>query len=250
MGATPAVAIEGLASKWHDAIERCIDGLSSVNVLYSGGLDSSVVAYSAKDVSDVRLVTVGTKDSSDLVAAERGSRVLDLPWVSRIIDRKDVEHVLQSDRDTLKDASAASRGVLVGLALALEATSESRVLCGQGADELFLGYAHFEGLSPIESLRRREEDLGRLLKDDWPRSVAMAERQGKELRSPFLEPEFLDQARELSIDQLRSGVGRKSLLRQVALTLGVPAELVTRPKKAFQYGSGIDRLLKSRFQVA
>ena len=37
---------------------------------------------------------------------------------------------------------------------------------------------------------------------------------------------------------------RKCILREVGAELGVPEEIVNRPKKAAQYGSGIHKMLK------
>jgi len=39
---------------------------------------------------------------------------------------------------------------------------------------------------------------------------------------------------------------RKCILREVAFELGVPSEIVKRPKKAAQYGSGIDKILRKK----
>ncbi|MGC2289048.1 MAG: asparagine synthase-related protein [Thermoplasmata archaeon] len=238
--------VSGMATQWRDALKRSIGASRQVSVLFSGGLDSSLVATGARDLAEVELVTIGASGSLDLIAAEQGARILGLPWKGRTVDREDVERVLSSEVDILARASPVPRAVLVGIALALETATHTRVLCGQGADELFLGYAHFEGLTTVETKGRRQEDVDRLLLEDWPHSVTLGGRRRKDLSSPFLEPEFMEHVLSLSIDQLRSGGGRKPLLRAVAALLGVPPELAERPKKAFQYGSGVARLLRSR----
>jgi asparagine synthetase B (glutamine-hydrolysing) len=238
--------IEEVAHEWQEAISRTIGNSRSVSVLYSGGLDSSLVAVGAHQLSEVELVTVGLRGSPDLLSAELGARRLGLDWTNRVVDQADVERILVEEGNALAKTSDVSRPVLIGLALALEASSNTLVLCGQGADELFLGYAHSERLSAIDAARQRQHDLDRLLKADWPVSIGLAERRQKVLKSPFLDLNFLTSARTLSIDRLRAGGGRKPFLRQVAASLGVPDELANRPKKAFQYGSGIDRLWRSR----
>jgi asparagine synthase (glutamine-hydrolysing) len=246
MGAPSPSVVGGTASSFREAMVHAVRGSPRVSVLYSGGLDSSLVAYAARDLVRVQLVTVGVRGSHDVSAAEKGSQVLGLPWTLRTIGLADVQRVLLSDHASLNHASRASRSVLVGTVLAAEAARDPVVLCGQGADELFLGYAHFDGLSPADTAKRRQEDLDRLLGDDWPRAVELARSRGRELRTPFLAPEFLSYARKISLAKLRAGDGRKPLLRAVAMEMGVPEELVARPKKAFQYGSGIERLMKFR----
>jgi asparagine synthase (glutamine-hydrolysing) len=245
VGASIPPVLAEVASRWQAALARTVDGSRQVSVLYSGGLDSSLVAVGTRSLAQVELVTVGVAGSADLKAGKWGADLLGLEWVGQAISRRDVESILESEGRGLEGKSPAARSVLVGLALGLNASTHPRVLCGQGADELFLGYAHFEGLSPGQAIQRREEDLARLLMEDWPPSLALGKARAKRLGSPFLDPDFLSYARALSVEQLRSGDGRKPLLRGVARMLGVPPELAGRAKKAFQYGSGIQRLLKS-----
>ncbi|MCI4353510.1 MAG: asparagine synthase C-terminal domain-containing protein [Thermoplasmata archaeon] len=242
--AAPSI-LEAIADRWRTAVDHSSAGERRISVLFSGGLDSSLVAFALRNLADLELVTVGVEGSADLAAAEEGARLLDSAWTSRIIDRNDVERILQEDRTELERTAPVSRAVLVSTALALEATGCGHVVCGQGADELFLGYAHFERLTPLEASERRRTDLEHLMQDDWPRSIRLADRRSKTLTSPFLDPDFFDFVRALPVDELAAGPERKATLRKLAENLGLPAKLVHRPKKAFQYGSGVDRLLRS-----
>lgn len=241
---------ELLTERWNLAMDRAVGNAPRVAVLYSGGVDSSLVAVAARERAQVELVTVGVRDSADLRAAEDGARLLELPWIHREVARSDIDRTVGAETETLAGADPTSQAVLIGLALALEATPSSHVLCGQGADELFLGYAHFQGLSPEATAARRTEDLRRLRTDDWPRSITLARRRGRVLASPFLDADFVEDALRLPVGLLREGSGRKPLLRTLAERAGVPLELVRRPKKAFQYGSGIERLLRTRSAAA
>lgn len=234
---------EQVAGWWREILSRTAASRLAVSVLYSGGLDSSLVAAGLRSIAEVELVTVGVPGSSDLLSGEDGARLLGLPWKQRVITLRDVQRVVQENPE-IDRASPGSKSVQVAIALGLEATSRPEVYCGQGADELFLGYAHFEGIPADAAGRRRDSDLQKLLGDDWPLSQSIAARLGKRLHSPFLDPEFLNQVRALSIEQLRSGPARKPLLRQMAAELGLPKALAERPKKAFQYGSGVARLLR------
>jgi asparagine synthase (glutamine-hydrolysing) len=241
-----ATLIATIALAWREAVARAVGDSKQLSILYSGGLDSSLVAVTSCALAKVELVTIGVRGSADLRAGEEGARILGLPWTTRVVVHADVERILDSEGKSLASLSSVSQAVQAGLALAQEAASQTRVLCGQGADELFLGYAHFEGLTPLDAMKKRQEDLDRLSKEEWPLSVAIGNRLGKRLASPYLDPEFMRDVLALSIDELRSGDGRKPLLRQVAAFLGLPPEIARRPKKAFQYGSGIEHLVKQR----
>jgi asparagine synthase (glutamine-hydrolysing) len=234
-----------LADRWHGAVLRTVGNVPHLSVLFSGGVDSSLVAWSAAQLSEVELVTVGVPGSQDLLSAEAGARLLGLPWRHREVTPADLDRLLPEEDKLLGDASPGSRPVLLGLAFALETARRELVLCGQGADELFLGYRHFDGVSPAVVESRRRRDLDRLLREDWPLTSSIAERRGKRVASPFLDSEFLDYASSIPIELLSAGPNPKELLRQLARALGVPRELTERAKKAFQYGSGIERLLRA-----
>lgn len=225
-------------------MDRTVGDEPHWTVLYSGGLDSSLVATAFRDRARVDLVTVGLPGSADLRAAEEGARLLDLPWRGRELSVGDLHRILAQDSEVFGTRPSTSRAVLIGLSLGLEAAQTRCVACGQGADELFLGYAHFDGRSDAEAEPLRQTDLRRLVEADWPCSQQLATRRSRRLESPFLEPLFFQQYSTVPVRELRGGHGRKHLLRELARAAGLPTELVDRPKKAFQYGSGIEKALR------
>ncbi|HYK93992.1 MAG TPA: asparagine synthase-related protein, partial [Thermoplasmata archaeon] len=119
------------------------------------------------------------------------------------------------------------------------------LVTGQGADELFHGYAHFRGLSLADRLSRASADLERLTEHEWPRFQRMSAGAGRQIVAPYLDDEFVRAVqREASSIAVASEGEPKRTLRELARHLGVPAELAARPKKAMQYGSGIGRLVR------
>jgi asparagine synthase (glutamine-hydrolysing) len=67
-----------------------------------------------------------------------------------------------------------------------------------------------------------------------------------ELRVPFLDIEVVDLAMQIPMKYKINGKDdklRKSILREVAADIGVMDDIVKRPKKAAQYGSGIHKIL-------
>lgn len=241
MSSSPSV--ESVAAVLRGAIERAA-GSGPCSVLYSGGLDSTILATAARSARPT-LVAVGVDDSHDLHAARTGAERLGQPLVARVLSLEEVRAAVERWAPALHGADRTSRAVTLGLALAMEATPPGVVLCGQGADELFLGYAHFRGLTAAAADARREEDLERLRHFDWPRAERIAGELDRPLRAPFLEPTVVDAVRATDpAAHLPRGVVAKPLLRSVALALGVPEELAQRPKKAFQFGSGLARSLR------
>jgi asparagine synthase (glutamine-hydrolysing) len=226
------------------AVERPLVGHSAASLLYSGGLDSSVIAAARPRNIDLQLVTIGTPDSPDLEAARSGAGLLGLPIETRIVQEGDVRSAMSRWANDLTDLREPQRSVFVATALAVAAARTRLVLCGQGADEQFHGYAHFAGLSPEEAGARAQADLRRLTFVDWPKAQHVARELGHELSAPFLDPELIAWTRSLPPEMHRAADGRKPMLRAAAGQLGVPAELVARPKRALQYGSGVHRMVR------
>ncbi|HJS82474.1 MAG TPA: asparagine synthase-related protein, partial [Nitrososphaera sp.] len=70
---------------------------------------------------------------------------------------------------------------------------------------------------------------------------------GVAVRQPFLSSEFIEFAKAIPVDEKIKGpddMTRKHVLRQAALSIGVPEESAMKPKKALQYGSSIHKYFK------
>lgn len=213
-------------------------------LLFSGGLDSGLLAWELRNAPGLVALTVGRPGAADLGVAEASAALLGIRWVGRTADGPELRRLRDRWMGELEATPFALRGVVLALALGLREAPTPRVLCGQGADELFLGYAHFRGLDPVAAQRRVESDLRQLLEIDWPRTERIARRLGHEIFAPYLDPRFRRAAEALPIETRLPRPEAKAWLRRWAAGRGLPGAIAGRPKRALQYGSGIARWLQ------
>jgi asparagine synthase (glutamine-hydrolysing) len=212
-------------------------------VLFSGGVDSALVAVAASAGAKVQLLTVGRAGSPDITAAESAAQLLRLPWSARVVEDAEISAAMQ--RYGLRSEPEPRRSVLVSFALAFGAEAPNPWLVGQGADELFGGYAHFRGLSEERFRERQTDDWRRLVELDWPATQALAHVQGRVLGAPFLDEPFAARARTLGTSvSADTAVLTKPALRAWAERRGVPRSIAERPKRAIQYGTGISATVR------
>ncbi|HKV90885.1 MAG TPA: asparagine synthase-related protein [Thermoplasmata archaeon] len=223
------------------AMDHLLEGISGVTVLFSGGVDSSLIALAAGQRSAVRLVTVGREGSPDLRWAAEASRLLGLTWEPRPIDLESVRSAIA--RTGFGTWPEPRRSVFVSLALALGPDSIGPVLLGQGADELFGGYAHFRGLFGEALESRRLADWQRLVREDWPATQELGRTFGRRVEAPFLDGDFSREALRRPLATVAPGEPTKPTFRAWARHRGVPEEIAARPKRAIQYGSGVADLV-------
>jgi asparagine synthase (glutamine-hydrolysing) len=240
---SPPLPLEALDREFESSLARALQDTKTATVLFSGGVDSAVVAQAAAHLCPVSLRTVGRAGSEDLRVAERAAQELELPWTGVVVEAPAVGRAVA--HAAIAGRPEPMRSVLASFALALTGDILDPVLVGQGADELFGGYAHYRGLSPEEFLRRQAADWDRLLGSDWPDTVALGRTFGRSLSAPFLDPGFSAVARPLGRPAPPEGEPTKPALREWALHRGVPRSIALRPKKAIQYGSGIAGLVRS-----
>jgi len=208
-------------------------------VALSGGVDSALVAALARR----RCVVAGVEGSGDLKRAREVAEMLDLPLEAAIIDPGRIEEVLGQilaviPRRTAVDASIAA--TLYFVAEVAKDLGYERILAGQGADELFGGYARY-----LET-----ETLGQDLDRDFlglpaqaARDQAVAGLFGALFSLPYLDVRVVRAARGIPPEEKVRGGIRKRPLREVAAK-HLSADVAGREKKAMQYGSGVMREMK------
>ncbi len=212
--------------------------------MFSGGVDSCVVASLASNHVLVNLYTIGVEGAHDLRVGESSARAMGLAWKSIIITESDIREAMPFVARYMDTVSPLTLSFEMPLFFVARAAFEEIVLCGQGADELFGGYARYETMSPSERRHRMKVDADALITTGAPAERRLASALGKELGHPYLDRSVVDLAISLPDDMLVNDGVRKVALRQVATALGLE-EAALRPKKAAQYGSGIMKAMKA-----
>ncbi len=250
-GAAPA-DLEALRESLVGCVERQMMGDVPVGVFLSGGLDSNLVAGLAArhlEARGERLKTfaVGLEDSADLLAARAAAALLGTDHHERIYTGQEAIDAVPAVVRAIEhfDPSLVRSAVPNFLLAELAAEHVKVVLTGEGADELFAGYAYLRELEDSSELHaelvRTVESLHDLNLQRCDR-VTMA--HGLEARVPFLDREFIGFALGLPAEWKTAPPGEpeKRLLRE-AFSGSLPDELLWREKSQFGDGSGAASVL-------
>jgi asparagine synthase (glutamine-hydrolysing) len=245
--------LDGRADDWgpldrafDDALAPILEARQPLTVLFSGGVDSGLLAWELREAPGVSLFTVGVAGADDLERARAAAPAIGTRWAGRELHDAELVPIVGRLDDELRDVAPPRRGIFVALAAAVAVAPPGVLVCGQGADELFLGYAHFRGLPTEAAGARRHSDLATLVDQDWPRTGRIAAMWGRQVLAPYLDPSFVHVALGLPIVDHVPGALTKPGFRRWASHRGLPPLLADRPKRALQYGSGVDRWLRER----
>jgi len=210
-------------------------------VALSGGVDSALLAAFAH----LPCLTVGMEDSQDFSWAERVASFLGVPHRRVVITPEEADRALPAVLRVIPRRSALDASIALTLFFVCRAAAEGgfrRVLCGQGADELFAGYARHRESTDLASDLRRDFFT---LHAQAVRDQAIARLHGTLLSYPYLDPRVVRAAGRIpAADLVNGGVGKQPL--RVLAARHLPAEVAGRGKKAMQYGSGIWPHLRRR----
>lgn len=221
--------------------------------LISGGLDSSLILKLLLDgEGDIEAITVGVEGSSDMESSERLCEEMGVRLRKIILAERDVRDLLRDLLISVGIPDPLHVSIGVPLYLGLRNSSSRDVFLGQGADEMFGGYARYERLVEREGYdalgRRLEEDTLSLQETNLFRDCSLARGIGRDLHLPYLDRFVLERALaippEMKLVKSDGGWVRKWFLRKVARIAGLPDWIVERPKKAVQYSSGAHRVLR------
>ncbi len=220
----------------------------NIAVMFSGGLDSAVLARMARNFGDerIRLYTIGLEDSRDIINAREGGLFIGSPLEISIVDEGAVENGAQTLLELVPDLNFLELSFELPLFLGMSRVNEKVIMTGQGADELFGGYAKYrETDDRHEIIQLMKDDTERLMTRTCGIEHSIASHFHKELITPFLNERVVEYAASLDLeDKIGMDGSNKIILRETARILGLPEMMCSRPKLAAQYGSGISRVLK------
>jgi len=217
-----------------------------IGILFSGGIDSSIIAKISKDQGlDITLFSTGFEDSHDLLWAMKVANILRLPHKVRVLREEELEELMIKTIKAIDEADPLK--VLIGMPL--YATAEKvreegfRVaFSGQGADELFGGYAKYlRSPNPEEDMIN---DFKNLYLNNLERDDHCLMANSVEARYPYLDISVIRVAFKTPMEYKIRDSQRKYVLRVLGKKIGLPREVCEKPKKAVQYGSGVTRVMK------
>ena len=231
-------------------VAESADTDSPVAVAFSGGLDSTLLAKICKDLGfEVTLLTIGFSHSHDLEFSKVIASRIGLPQKIYILNEQEFYKVLSHVRQIIDcDNVSHIENCIAYFHIAKLANKSGfqQILTANGCDELFCGYNEYRlvygrGRSYIAKLMDEKiiNEL-ELMNEIETATSGM----GINLKKPFLTEKFISFAKNIDIDQKITGSNdffRKRILRETALSIGVPEESAMKPKKAIQYGTMIHK---------
>ncbi len=238
------------------AVERCMSADVPIGTLLSGGLDSSLVTAIAAQVAEregwrLSTFSVGLADSEDLAAARQLASALGTAHYERIYTEDELIDwvpeligVLESFDPQLVHSSVPNL-----LVSKLASRHVKVVLIGEGADELFAGYAHYGQIESDEELHAALiETIAGLHAGGLQRVDRVAGVNGLEPRLPFLDVDLVELGLALPArwKLAHEDRGEKWLLR-TAFEGWLPDELLWRRKAQFGEGTGARAVLRAHF---
>ncbi len=238
-----------------ESIKRRTNGVKEVAVAFSGGLDSSVVAYLASKFGlKVQLLHVSMENQPETEEAIHASELLNLPLQVDLFKDSDVENTLAQVVVLIEEADPIKASVGLPFYWVAQKASEAHLnvmLAGQGADELFGGYQRYvkeyckEGGEKVR--KTMFSDVANIFESNLERDLKITGYFDVQLRLPFASFNLAEFALTLPIEckmEPKEDTLRKLVLRKVAVNVGMSNELVTKPKKAVQYSTGINDAIK------
>ena len=240
------------------SVVKRVEGLREVGVIFSGGVDSSYLALLLKEISEnvplkIRLYAVGVEGSKDVEAAIYASKFLNLDLEICEVTEDMIREALPSVVNAIGDDNLMKVGVGLPTYFATKLAAEDGMkvaISGQGADELFGGYKRYLQSFVDGTLNwTLRQDMSNMYHVNLERDDACSMLNSVELRLPFLDKTLVELV--LNIPDNKKIVSmhdemRKSILRKLAFEEGLDYEIAYRPKKAAQYGTGIDKILRKK----
>ncbi|MFX1510942.1 MAG: asparagine synthase C-terminal domain-containing protein [Promethearchaeota archaeon] len=242
----------------NNVISEIFDTSEPFGVLFSGGLDSSVITAILSEIypKPFQLFVAGVESAKDIAQARIAAASLNLPLTIQLFTIEDAQEALPTILSILRRVDVLHTELAITHFFAARCAANFNIktlFSGQGADELFGGYAkHEKQLIEADAqsvITQMATDFHMLQEETLPLMTAIASHFNLQLVLPYLDQKIKDFSSTLTlsckITQTNEGVVRKRVLRLLAHSLNLPSQVVNAPKRALQYGSGANRILEN-----
>lgn len=226
------------------AVEKRTADIKKAGVLFSGGIDSTLLALLLSERIRIKCYTAGFYGAPDIewsqiVADEMGFKL-------KVIEMDDVETLVKNVVKTIGTTNLMKVGVAMPLYACCKQCREDVIFSGVGSEEIFAGYErHINALK--HGFHAMQHEMWKGIETMWERDLQrddlVASYFSKELRAPFVDRYVIDEAMQIHPSLKYSNGLKKYVLRRIAQEIGVPEKVCKRPKKAAQYGSYAHKMI-------
>jgi len=242
--------VDEVAAELRALLEKAVKKNLTEDMLFSGGIDTSILATIVSKYVRIRGFTCAFKQANalDLKYAKLMAKQLN---IEHYIDPFDEDEIFEVIPDVVKVLGSFdpmevrnSITIMIGLRFA-KSYGSTKLITGDGADELFAGYhMYYRHVG-------NKEKLSTMLKRMWGimafSSVPLGKTLGIEVRQPFLDSEVKEFAMNMdpryNVQEERGEVWGKWILRKAYEDV-LPPEVRWRDKNPIEVGSGTTILPK------
>ena len=243
-----------LVNKINKVMEKSLADQQKIAVAFSGGLDSSLLAKVCQDLGkELTLLTIGFPGARDIKYAVEVADKLQLPLLVKEINREELTQGISRLAKIIKFPGVRDFEVILSLDIVFRFASVKGfkvILTATGLDALFCGFdktrrlLEGQGREELDKLTKRIVEHAQTTEDLFD---LVAKNSNIVRINPFMSDDFISFALAIPskfkvIDQYDKV--RKHILREAAMAIGVPEAAAMRPKKAIQYSTKIDRVIK------
>ncbi len=225
-------------------------------VMFSGGVDSSFIAYICKKKkADFICYAVGIENSTDIEAAKKAAKLLGIKLKYKIFTLEEAEKIIKKVIGLINTTDIVKVGVgAVDCAVYLLAKEDNidTFYTGLGSEEIFAGYerhkeAGTQTTKESDFSQNINKECWKGLKAMWERDLkrdlVIAEKLNLKFLTPFLDDDVIKAAMSIPGSKKVNKKFKKVVLRKTAEKMGLPKEIAWRKKQAAQYGSKFDRAI-------
>ncbi len=232
-----------------DAILKRIPN-QKFGILFSGGVDSTLIAYVAKQLGkDFVCYTTALEagnftEAEDLKYAKEIAKKYNFPLKIAKLNLEEVEERLKIVCPLIESSHVVKTGVGLTMFAACEKAKEDGIrviFSGIGSEELFAGYDRHKMTSNVN--KECVSGLLKIYERDSYRDDVITMYNDMELRSPFLDIALIKYSLKIPTKFKLDSKESKIILRKAAEKIGLDNKYAFRKKVAAQYGSKIDKAI-------